>query len=137
MRGSRCSFCGLFAFVTLILLFVGLLLFACIHWHNGWSFFVLVPCLIAFFTPAVCYGYNREDDLHLQDTGNMNQMTFHTCRELGWVVAAMLLLCAYAVPVLAWYNAAFHWGGVITVHVALTCLLWAYILWIRIFVFQT
>jgi hypothetical protein len=126
---------GLFCFVLALLSGAFLLIFACAHWHNWWSL-CAAPCVgLAFFLPALCYGYQRRDELHLADS-RMDSVTFDNCRDLGWVAAAMVMLCAYGVPVLAWYNAGFGYGGVITVQGALTCQVAAFQLWLRIFIFR-
>jgi len=132
---AACRICGLATMLILLFVFFGLLLFACIHWQNGWSAFVLVPCVFAFFVPPICFGYQPAATLHLQDT-EQDEQTFHSCRELGWVIAAMLLMGAYGIPVLTWYNDHFDWRGVECVFGALTALVWAFVIWLRIFAFR-
>ena len=127
-------FAGIFFFVTELLVGTILLCYACFHYGDFWSFFVVVPAAVAFFTPAVCYGYNRESD-DFANSAQMEAETFRSCRELGWALAAVLLMGSYGIPVLAWHNASLGWAGVIQVHAALNCWVWAYIIWLRIFVF--
>lgn len=107
-----------------------LLLFACIHWHNYWSLFTVLPCVVAFFVPAICYGYQDPETVHTA----MDPDTFQNCRELSYATAVLLLLSAYGVPALAWYNAGFRLGGVLTVYGAITLATWAYLFWLRMFV---
>jgi hypothetical protein len=119
MRAFRV--CAIFSIVFLLLLAFSLFVFASVHYHNWWSLFVWPICLLAFLTPAVCYNYVNAAD------------------ELGWSVAAVLFLGSYAVPMLAWYNpqptGGMHWGAVLLFYGVLTCLCWAYVLWLKIFVY--
>jgi hypothetical protein len=128
----RARFWAILWMVILTFTFVGLLLFATIHWHNFWSFFVVIPCILAFFVPNLCLNYTPTEEL---DTTHIHwdAATTQNCRELGWTLAAILLLSSYGIPVLAWYNAGFAWPGAMTVHIALTLLIWAYMLWLRVF----
>ena len=127
-------FAGIFSLILLLLFGCILLTHACVHYADFWSLLVVVPAVIAFFSPAVCYGYNRMDDV-FRNAGNMDAETFRSCREMGWAIAGVLLMASYGVPVLAWYNAALGWPGVIEVDMALNCWVWAYLIWLRIFVF--
>lgn len=113
-----------------------LLVFACVHWHNWWSLFIVLPCLIAFFLPAVYYGYEDEDSARDHTRGYMDPDSLRNYRELTWAISTLLLLSAYGVPALAWYNSGFPWPGVLVVDGALTAALWAYVLWLRVFVIQ-
>jgi len=124
----------IFLIVFFCLISIGLLFFACIHNHNGWSMFVIVPCLIAFFVPTCFAGYNKGDD-HLRDS-HLDEVTFKACRELGWAITVVVLLFAFCIPVLAWYNSGFHWSGVYEVFGSLLLLVTAYILWLRVFMFS-
>ena len=137
MRGPRV--CGIFSIVLLLLVSTTAFTFACAHYHNWWSLFIWLACALAFFTPAVCYNYTDSgEDLAFHDVSQrVDETTFRNCRELGWSMAAVFLLGSYGIPVLAWYNdpPGFHWGGVLIVYGSLTCAVWAYVLWLRIFVF--
>jgi hypothetical protein len=125
-------FCALFWMVMLFFLSLALLLFACIHWRNAWSLFILLPCVLAFFVPALCLNYTPLEQL---DTTNIqwDEPTMKNCRELGWILSITLLLSAYGVPILAWYNSGFPCAGAAMVQVALTALVWTYLLWLRVF----
>jgi len=116
------------------LLGISLLIFACAHWHNWWSLFTFLPCLIAFFLPALYFGYDDEDTARDQTKKSMDPDTLRNCRELTWALSSLLLLSSYGVPVLAWYNSGFHWHGVLVVDGALTAAMWAFVLWLRVFV---
>jgi len=131
MRFARLT--GIILFVIFLFVGVGFLFFSCIHYQNYWALFVVVPCVVAFIAPAICYGYDQEDLAfkHIE----MDEQSFRTCRELGWAVAIILFLATYGVPVLAWWNAAFAWQGCVLVHATLTVWCFGYILWLRIFVF--
>jgi hypothetical protein len=139
MRAFRV--CAIFSIVFLLLLAFSLFVFASVHYHNWWSLFVWPICLLAFLTPAVCYNYvnTSADDATFRDQTHVDDATFRNCRELGWSVAAVLYLGSYAVPMLAWYNpqptGGMHWGAVLLFYGVLTCLCWAYVLWLKIFVY--
>ena len=129
------SFLGIFSLV-LFLLLGGIFLFhACFHNDDFWSLFIFVPGVMAFFSPAVCFGY-ADRDAQERNMPTLYPETRHACVEMGWAVAGVLLLGAYGIPVLAWYNARLHWTGVLEVDAALNCWVYAYIIWLRIFVFH-
>lgn len=128
-------FFGILSFVLLVLFGFVFLFHACVHYSDFWSLLLVLPVVLAFFSPAVCYGYNREDDVFRSMGSNMSAETFRSCRELGWAMSAVFFVGSYGIPVLAWYNANLGWMGVVEVHAALTCWLWAYLAWLRIFVF--
>lgn len=128
--GRRARLGAMVALVSCAMLSICVLLFACFHWHNFWSLFTILPCVFAFFVPAICYGYQDPETVRTA----MDPETFQNCRELSYATAALLLLSAYGVPALAWYNAGFRLGGVLTVYVAITLATWAYLFWLRMFV---
>ena len=132
MQGAH--FAGLLTFVLLLLFGFIFFFHACFHYGDFWSLFMLIPVTLAFLSPAVCFGYNRQEDVYL-NSGSMGAQEFRNCRELGWSFALILLLGSYGIPVLAWYNANLWWAGVVEVYVGLTCWIWAYIIWLKIFVF--
>lgn len=131
----KMHFFGILSFLLLILFGCIFLFHACFHYSDFWSLLIVVPSILAFFSPAVCYGYNRGDDVFRSMGSSMDAQTFKSCREMGWAIAFVLLTGAYGIPVLAWYNANLGWLGAIEVHASLTCWMWAYIIWLRIFVF--
>jgi hypothetical protein len=119
--------------VLLTLIAVALLLFACIHWRNGWCLFVAIPCVLAFFLPEMCSNYKPVSDVDLSQIAYSPE-TFQTCRELGWTAAVAFVLVAYGIPVLVWYNsAAFPVLPAVLVQVSLTLLVWAHLLLLRVF----
>lgn len=128
----RARFCALLWMVLLAFTAVALILFATIHWQNFWSLFIALPCAVAFFVPALCFNYQPLDEV---DTTHVryDAETFQNCREFGWVLAVAFILSAYGIPILAWYNDAFACGGAVVIQIALTCLVWAYLLWLRVF----
>lgn len=128
---------AVFSLVLLSLLGASLLLFCCIHYRPaGWANLCIVPVLlVAFVAPAICMGYNSDERVVLEHV-DMDANTFQSCRLLGWSVASVLLLFSYAVPRLAWYNStSFTWHGVVFMDADLTCIVCAFILWLRVFVF--
>lgn len=124
--------CGILWMVVFLCASLGLLVFACIHWRNGWSLFVALPCLLAFFVPALCLNYTPLNEIDMSHIHH-SAATMQSYRELGWTLALILLLLAYGVPILAWYNSGFAVAGTALVQVALTLLVWAYLLWLRVF----
>jgi hypothetical protein len=130
----RARLLAMVALSACALLSIFLLIFACVHWHNWWSLFVILPYLIAFFLPAIYFGYDDEDTARDQTKGKMDPDSLRNCRELTWAISSLLLLSTYGIPVLAWYNSGFHWHGVLVVDGALTSALWAFVLWLRVFV---
>lgn len=132
MRGARVA--AVFSLISLILGGASLLVFVCVHYANWWSLFILLPCILAFISPAICFGYETADFAMLDV--EMNKETFSSCRELGWSLGILLWAFAFVVPILAWYNSGLHWIAVLLVDVSVTCLLWSYVLWLRVFVYQ-
>lgn len=129
MAGARARIFGLMGLVAFGMAAFCLLLYACAHWHNWWSLFVVAPCFLAIALPGGCHGYEPQDMVNTE----MDPETFRTCRELGWASAALLWLAAYGVPVLAWYNSGFPWRGVLVVEGAITSAEWSFILWVAFF----
>jgi hypothetical protein len=131
MKGAR--LCAIFSIVSFLLVGTGLLFFSCIHNSNYWSFFIALPCLAAFISPAVCYNYDKMD-VHLLNPG-VPPEHFATCREFGWVVAGCCFLFAYCIPIIAWYNSNLPYHGVVIVFGTLTSWCISYVLWLKVVVF--
>ncbi len=128
---------ALFASTLLLLASVALLFFSCIHWRPaGWFCMFVVPVLlVAFFAPAPCYGYKKRLEIDLMQTA-MSREGLDACRQFGYSVAVTLALFAYAIPVLVWYNSeSFTVGGVLVMDACITCVMVAFALWIRVFVY--
>lgn len=130
--GRRARLGAMVGLVAFSMLSFCILLFACIHWHNYWSLFTVLPCFLAFIVPSICYGY---EDPEMVKTA-MDPETFQNCRELSYAIAVFLLLSTYGIPALAWYNAGFRLGGVLMIYGAITLATWAYLFWLRIFVVE-
>jgi hypothetical protein len=129
---------AIFALVVCILSAVATLLFVCIHFPHGWWCLLIIPPLIAAFViPAICYGYNELDDNLLVEAG-MERAQFENCRMLAWSISGVLVLVAYSVPLLVWYNSGgtFRYTGALAMIASLTCVLWAFVLWRRVFIGQ-
>lgn len=120
------------AIVIFLILHVGLLSFACIHWRNGWSLFIFLPLIVAFLAPTLCQNYATMP-MELLSSG-MEYQNFQSCREFGWIFAFFIGICAYIPPVLAWYNTPFPMAGVIMVFVSVLCVHWTYLTWLRMYV---
>jgi len=129
---------GLFALSVLALMATALLMFACIHYRPaGWFCLLVVPVVVvAFFTPATCYGYSSRNERDLMSGIEMSHERLDTCRQFGYAVASTLYLFCYAIPVLVWYNSvSFTVYGVLVMDACMTCALVAFALWVRIFLF--
>ena len=133
MQGARQL--GNLALVFLILIGLMFLFFGCSHYTNWWSLFIIPVLIFAIIVPGFCYNYNRMEDVSFRSDQHVDEMTFSNMRDCGWCIAFVLLLFAYCVPVLAWYNNGFHYGGVLVEFAALTCFAYSYALWLKIFVF--
>jgi hypothetical protein len=132
MQGAR--FCALLAFCILLALTLSLSFFACVHFRNWWSMLIFPPCVVAFLVPQICFVYSANKWSALEDDGFPDDHVRQGCRDMGKALAFVITFCTYLVPVLAWYNAGFHWGGVLIIDVAITALLWAFVLWYQVFV---
>lgn len=133
MKG--CRLLGILSLVSLIMIGVFLLFFGCSHWHNWWPLFIFPTMIFAIIVPGCCYNYNAIEDIPLRQDQHVDEVTFRNCRELGNVIALLLFVFCYAIPVLAWYNEAYSYAGVLVEFASITCFCWAYVLWLRIFVF--
>lgn len=122
--GARARIFGMIGLSAGVMLSVSLLLFACVHWHNAMPLIVVVPCVLAFYVPAICFGYQHIDSVQTA----MDRETFETCRELSWAISGMLVLVAFAIPIIAWHWTGFAMAGVLVVDAALTCILCAFVL---------
>jgi hypothetical protein len=90
---------------------------------------------MAIFIPALCYNYNQIQDVAFRNDAHVDEITFRNCRELGWSFALIMLIWTFFIPVLAWYNSGFYYGGVLVEFSSITCFCWSYVLWLRIFIF--
>ena len=126
---------GIVLLVASIMIGLFLLFFGCSHWQNWWSLFIVPSLVVAIFIPALCYGYNRVEDVAFRIDAPVDEITFRNCRELGVAMAGLMLIWTFFIPILAWYNSNFHFGGVLVEFGSVTCFCWAYVLWLRIFVF--
>lgn len=122
---------AIFGQLFLILISFVLLFFTCIHYANFWSYFIILPVGIAFFVPVICFGYSQS---HEQNS-DLDPQRLQSCKQFGWSLTIVLFIATYGIPVLAWYNSGFYWGGVLLIFTVLTFWGWAYLLWIRVFVF--
>ena len=125
----------IFSMLTLILFGFLLLLFSNFHWHNFWSLFILLDLVVAAIVPSMCYNYNSDELAFRAGDAQINEKTFRNCRELGWSMAVVMLLFAFAIPLLAWFNSGFYFGGVLLVDLSITSITLAYLLWLHVFVF--
>lgn len=133
MQGARQI--GNISLVFLILIGNFLLFFGCSHYGNWWSLFIIPVLILAIIVPGFCYNYNQIEDIAFRSDQHVDELTFKSCREAGWSIAFVLLMFAYCVPVLAWYNSAFNYGGVLVEFGSITCFSYSYALWLKIFVF--
>jgi len=133
MQGARQV--GILFLVLLILFGLFLLVFGCSHYSNWWSLFILPVLIIAFIAPSLTYNYNNMEDIAFRADQHVDEMTVRNCRDCMWSVAFVLLLFAYSVPVLAWYNSNMAYGAVLVEFGSITCFAYSYVLWLKIFVF--
>lgn len=133
MQGARQI--GVLALVFFILIGLFLFFFGCSHYTNWWSLFILPVLIAAFIVPSLCYNYNAVEDIAFRADEHVDELTFRGCRELGWATAFVLLIFAYCVPVLAWYNDGFMYSGVLVEFGSITFFAYSYVLWLKIFVF--
>lgn len=128
---------AIFFLVTCALNAVATLLFACIHFaHGWWCLFIIPPLAVAFLAPAVCLGYNELNDALLINV-EMDRHAFENCRMLGWSIAGVLVLFTYCVPIIVWYNSTFSYAGVLIIDLSVNSVLWAFTLWLRVFIRTT
>ena len=119
----------------------GLYLYTIFHYYHVWS--ILVVCALLFFsfiTPAICFGYNLEDPQFFLDEGHMSEQCFLNWRDGGYAIALLLYLLTYIVPIVPWYmsdGTRLVAGGVMMVHWANTWAAVAYIVFLRIIVFDS
>lgn len=132
MQGGH--FLGVLLFVLFILIGFILFFFSCFHYQDFWSLFSLLALIVAYFSPALCFGY---DDPHMQEyrMKDMYPETRKSMVEMGWAFGGIFFIISYIPPVLAWYNAHLGWAGVVMIFTAITLWMWAYILRLKIFIF--
>lgn len=139
LEGRHLKLGAIFAMMSLLSTAVGLYLWVAFHHGHVWSL-ILVSTLhfAALFSPAFCFGYNTEDPQFLLSGGGMDEQTFLNCRDLGWIGTVVFFLLSFVVPASAWYasdGTAPPMMGVVCEYVGNACMGWAYVLWLRIFVF--
>jgi hypothetical protein len=115
-----------------------LFLTGCAHYGNWWSLFAVPAFVMGILSPAVCFGYNREDPGVLNWDMDMDMSTFKSCRDMGWIVAMIIAVFSIGVPAIVWYNEplAMPWPGVLWIMAGITQWWWAYAVTLRVFVFQ-
>jgi len=125
-------FCAVLWMILLLALSLGLLLFACIHWRNAWSLFMLLASVVAFVVPDLCRNYRPFEELDMSEIA-YDEKTAKDCRLCGWMITTTFLGGAYGIPVLAWYNAGFAVVGACVAMGSQTALIWSYALFLRVF----
>jgi len=142
MRGRHALMAGIAAFLLALCCATGCYLFIVVHYRHAWSVLVVVALLFAaFVSPAVCYGYDNDGGApafvamrNLQ----MSEQTFLNCRDLGYIIAGIFILLTYVAFAVAWYasdGASPPLGGAIVGFAGNTCAVFAYMGWLRVFVF--
>jgi len=128
---------SIFIFLILICAGAGLYLFVAFHYGHLWTLFLNSALLFtAFVSPAICYGYSGANEALLLHNTNMSEHSFLNCRDLGYVFAATLFLLTFVFPIVAWYSSETVSMGVVLVEfLANVAFSWAYVLWIRIFIY--
>lgn len=132
---------GIFAMLFSLLWGGGMYLYVIFHYHHVWSILVVAGLLFfAFVTPSVCFGYNMEDPQFFLHEGHMSEQCFLNWRDGGYVVAALLYLLTFVIPVIPWYRSdgeSLVCGGVMMTHWANVWVALAYIGFLRIIVFDS
>jgi hypothetical protein len=127
--------------VCTIFLFFGAvgILFAVFYYHSWWPVLALGISFASALAPGFCGNYRPNDDLFWvsQDSGYSEQ-TIRNCRVIGWVILAMLMLGAYAIPIIPWAQSpsVFPWHAVWVTQLAMTLLWHSFILFLRLFIFK-
>lgn len=130
MQGAH--FCGLFSFVILIVLGIGLMLFTCIHYSDFWSLFSIISLIVAFICPNLCFAYD-DPEMREYKMKDLSEYERSSMLELGWVFGGIFYLLSFLPPILAWYKAYLGWVGVLLIFGALTAWLWAFMFWLKLF----
>jgi hypothetical protein len=140
IQGRHKRLLGIFALLTCLLFATGLYIYVLVHFHHAWTLLVCWFIMFAgFIAPSICYGYDLEGDEEFLRPPSMNPETFANCRDFGWIFCVTCFLVTYAVPAAAWlYSDGINprlWAVVCTYN-AHTLVLWAFIVWIRIFIIK-
>ena len=138
MEGRHVKMLGIFTMLCFLSFGVGCYLFVAFHYHHVWSLFFIGGFLMAMFiSPALCFGYNQEDYVFLMRSGGMDEQSFLNCRDLGYVASILFFVLKFVIPTSAWYgsdglNPPIQ--GTLITFSANTWMVFAYILWLRIFI---
>lgn len=141
MQGRHQKLLGVFVMLFALFWAIGMYLFTVFHYHHVWSIFVVCGLLFfAFVVPSVCFGYNMEDPQFFLHEGHMSEECFKNWRDGGYVVASLLYLLTYVMPVVPWYSSdgvSLPAGGVMLTHWANVWVAVAYVGFLRIIVFDS
>ena len=105
-----------------------------VHVHQFWCLgFHPVLLLVAFISPALCFGYNTV----LPSEWNGTVRSWKNAKMFGFTFqVSFLALCWWCVPLIVWWNL----GGdamlplVITAQLSTTLFVFSYVLWLKIFI---
>jgi len=129
-----------FVFLCLFLLSgTTFFLTGCGHYGNWWSLFAPLTMVLAFLTPAICYGYNDDNEANMFNWDmEMDTNTFKSCRDLGWVLGMILGIFSQSIPAIVWYNEplSLPWPGVLWIMSGIMLWWWSALILLKIFVFK-
>lgn len=132
MKGRHLKLIGILAMLLCVCFAGGLYLYVAFHYRHMWSLLVNTGLLLlAFFTPAIAYGYNNEDPVFM-NTGNMSLNGFLNCRDFCYVLALVFFTLTYVMPTVAW-SYGLNMFGTVFVYFGNTLLGYAFVLWWVIF----
>jgi len=139
MEGRHVRMLGIGAFLLALLLGVGCHMFVVFHYHHVWSVMcVMALCFAAIIAPALCFGYDMETPYYMMRDMALSEQAFLNCRDLGWIVCGLFALLTYVLVAVAWYSsggASPPLGGALVAFAGNTCLIVAFMGWLRVFIF--
>ena len=136
MQGRHVRLLGILGMLLLLSAATGCYIFVAFHYAHLWSLiFVGTFMVSAFLSPAICFGFNASDEVHVPD--NMSIERYLNCRDVGYALGLILYLQTYVVPAAAWWRSdglSPSMGAVMVTYGGNLCCALGFELWARLFI---
>jgi hypothetical protein len=138
MEGRQIRLGGVIVMIWFLSATIACYTYVIFHYAHFWTLMLNCAFLTAaFLCPAVCYGYDTGDSLHVPD--HLSQERYLNMRDVGYGLALILYAQCYIIPAAAWYRSdgvAPSMGTVLVVYGGNLCCGLAFEVWARLFIWS-